>query len=145
MATSAPPSDRRGTYPEEEATDGMSTATSDQTADEAWQRLGAAAQLLHRAALTVWSRAEDQPPDSPLYWLGLGVLLAEADVAALLPGDHELPDPDVEPDRVEVLQLLTSVEELTRGVPSSRLSVVAASRLAADLCDLIWEARTLGY
>ena len=114
-------------------------------ADETWERLGAAAQLLHHAALEVWSRADNQDPDSPLHSLGLGVYLAEAQLSALLPDDHEVPDLDIDPVELGALQLLTSAEELTRELPLHRSDLVGASQLVVDLCDLIREARHLGY
>jgi hypothetical protein len=113
-------------------------------ADETWKRLGTAAHLLHHAALEVWSRAGDQAPDSPLHSLGLGVYLAEAQLSALLPDDHEVPDLDIDPDALGTLQLLTSAQELTRGLPLHRPDLVGASQLVVDLCDLIREARHLG-
>jgi len=113
-------------------------------ADETWERLGAAAQLLHHAALEMWRRADDQEPDSPLHSLGLGVYLVEAQLSALLPDDHEVPDLDIDPDDHGTLKLLTSVEELTRALPLHRPDLVGASRLVVDLCDLIREARHLG-
>jgi hypothetical protein len=113
-------------------------------ADETWERLGAAAQLLHHAALEVWSRADDQDPDSSLHSLGLGVYLAEAQLSALLPDDQDVPDLDIDPDEHGTLQLLTSAEELTRTLPLHRPDLVGASQLVVDLCDLIREARHLG-
>jgi hypothetical protein len=113
-------------------------------ADETWERLGAAAQLLHHAALEVWSRADDQGPDSPLHSLGLGAHLVESQLGALLPDDHEVPDLDIDPAELGTLQLLTSAEELTRALPLHRPDLIGASRLVVDLCDLIREARHLG-
>jgi hypothetical protein len=112
--------------------------------DEAWERLGAAAQLLHHATLEVWSRDDDQDPDSPLHSLGLGVYLVEAQLSALLPDEHEVPDLDIDPAELGTLQLLTSAEELTRALPLHRPDLVGASQLVVDLCDLIREARHLG-
>ena len=114
-------------------------------ADEARERLGAAAQLLHHAALEVWSRADNQDPDSALHSLGLGVYLAEAQLSAMLPDDHQVPDLDIDPAELGTLQLLTSAEELTRPLPLHRPDLVGASQLVVDLCDLIREARHLGY
>ena len=113
-------------------------------ADETWERLGTAAQLLHHASLEVWSRADDQGPDSPLHSLGLGVYLAEAQLSALLPEDHELFDLDIDIDELGTLQLLTSAEKLTRALPLHRPDLVGASQLVVDLCHLIREARHLG-
>jgi hypothetical protein len=118
--------------------------------DETWDRLGAVAQLLHTAALEVWSRADAQAPDSPLHALGLGVYLAQAQATALLPAHYQIPDRDVNPDVHELaeqgaLQLLAAAEELTRPLPTHRPDLVGIADLVVDLCDLIREARSLGY
>ena len=117
-------------------------------ADGTWDRLGAIAQLLHQAAAQVWSDAEDAAPDSPLHDLGLGVYLAHSQASALLPDDYELPeDVDLLADLEErsPLQLLTEAEELTRPLPLHQPDLVHGSQLVVDLCDLIREARGLGY
>ncbi|TGN65153.1 hypothetical protein EXE59_15170 [Nocardioides eburneiflavus] len=116
-------------------------------ADTTWDRLGSIAQLLHQAATQVWSDADEATPDSPLHDLGLGVYLAHSQASALLPDDHELLDIDSLPN-LEVrtpLQLLIEAEELTRPVPLHRPDLVHGSQLVVDLCDLIREARGLGY
>jgi hypothetical protein len=114
--------------------------------DETWDRLGAVAHLLHAAAFEVWSRADVQAPDSPLHALGLGVYLAQAQATALLPADYEIPDPDVdELEEPDALQLLTTAEELTRPLPMHLPDLVGVTDLVVDLCDLIREARSLGY
>jgi hypothetical protein len=121
--------------------------------DETWDRLGAVARLLHAAALEVWSRADTQAPDSPLHALGLGVYLAQAQATALLPADYQIPDRGVDHDvdglaeleEQGVLRLLASAEELTRPLPTHRPDLVGIADLVVDLCDLIREARSLGY
>ena len=112
-------------------------------ADGTWDRLGSIAQLLHQAAAQVWGDADEAAPDSPLHDLGLGVYLAHSQASALLPDDYELPDVDLE-ERTP-LQLLTEAEELTRPLPLHRPDLVHGSQLVVDLCDLIREARGLGY
>jgi hypothetical protein len=116
-------------------------------ADGTWDRLGSIAQLLHQAAAQVWSDADEAAPDSPLHDLGLGVYLAHSQASALLPDDYELPDVDPLPDLEErtPLQLLTEAEELTRPLPLHQADLVHGSQLVVDLCDLIREARGLGY
>ena len=116
-------------------------------ADGTWDRLGSIAQLLHQAATQVWSDADEAAPDSPLHDLGLGVYLAHSQASALLPDDYELPDVDDAPDLEErtPLQLLTEAEELTRPLPLHQPDLVHGSQLVVDLCDLIREARGLGY
>ncbi len=116
-------------------------------ADGTWDRLGSIAQLLHQAAAQVWSDADEAAPDSPLHDLGLGVYLAHSQASALLPDDYELPDVDPLPELEErtPLQLLTEAEELTRPLPLHRPDLVHGSQLVVDLCDLIREARGLGY
>jgi len=112
-------------------------------ADETWERLGAITQLLHQAAAAAWSDADQTAPDSPLHDLGLGIYLAHSQASALLPEDYELPDVDLE-ERTP-LQLLTEAEALTRPLPLHRPDLVDGSQLVLDLCDLIREARGLGY
>ena len=116
-------------------------------ADGTWDRLGSIAQLLHQAATQVWTDADAAAADSPLHDLGLGVYLAHSRASALLPDDYELPDVDPLPDLEErtPLQLLTEAEELTRPLPLHQPDLVHGSQLVVDLCDLIREARGLGY
>ena len=116
-------------------------------ADGTWDRLGSIAQLLHQAAAQVWSDADEAAPDTPLHDLGLGVYLAHSQASALLPDDYELPDVDPLHDLEErtPLQLLTEAEELTRPLPLHQPDLVHGSQLVVDLCDLIREARGLGY
>ncbi|WP_370037926.1 hypothetical protein [Nocardioides sp.] len=116
-------------------------------ADVTWDRLGSIAQLLHQAAAQVWTDADAAAADSPLHDLGLGVYLAHSRASALLPGDYERPDVDSLPDLEErtPLQLLTDAEELTRLLPLHQPDLVHGSQLVIDLCDLIREARGLGY
>lgn len=116
-------------------------------ADGTWDRLGSIAQLLHQAAAQVWSDADEAAPDSPLHDLGLGVYLAHSQASALLPDDYELPDVDPLADLEErtPLQLLIEAEELTRPLPLHQPDLVHGSQLVVDLCDLIREARGLGY
>ena len=115
-------------------------------ADATWDRLGSITQLLHQAATHVWSDADEATPDSPLHDLGLGVYLAHSQASALLPEDYELPDVDVDDlEERTPLQLLTEAEELTRPLPLNRPDLVHGSQLVLDLCDLIREARGVGY
>lgn len=120
---------------------------STSAADETWTRLGAAVQLLHHAALKLWSHADQAPAAAAVHSLGLGVQLAHGRAAALLPREFELPE--VEIDDRTALQMITAAEELTRGLPvrqpGSRIDVVDSSELVVDLCDLIREARGLDY
>ena len=116
-------------------------------ADGTWDRLRSIAQLLHQAAAQVWSDADEATPNSPLHDLGLGVYLAHSQASALLPDDYELPDVDEDAELEErtPLQLLTEAEELTRPLPLHRPDLMHGSQLVVDLCDLIREARGLGY
>lgn len=115
-------------------------------ADGAWGRLGSIALLLHQAATEVWSDADRAAVYSPLHDLGLGVYLAYGRTRALLPEGYELPDLDGdELENRTPLQLLEQAEELTRPVPLHRPDLVHGSQLVVDLCDLIREARGLGY
>ena len=99
-------------------------------------------------ALRAKAEADAAAADSPLHDLGLGVYLAHSRASALLPDDYELPeDVDLLADLEErtPLQLLTEAEELTRPLPLHRPDLVHGSQLVVDLCDLIREARGLGY
>lgn len=111
--------------------------------DEAWERLGTAIHLLRHAALEVWKRADESGPQSDLHALGLGVYLTESKAAALLPDDHPIPDGEVESSNPR--QLLEQAEKLTRNLPLDRPELADASGLVVDLCDLIREARDVGY
>lgn len=129
----------------------MMTTQTEQTA-----RLEAIVQLLHKAALQTWSAADDTGPDSPLSSLGLGIYLAHARAADLLPDGHR-----IEGDRLTVLglepapttlRLLEVAEQLTRprswptatGEPGGHDSAeIAVSQVVTDLLDLIREARAL--
>lgn len=114
--------------------------------DGTWDRLGSIALLLHQAATQVWSDADRSAADSPLHDLGLGVYLAHSQASALLPEDYELPELEVdELEERTPLQLLTEAEELTRPLPLHQPDLVQGSQLVVDLCDLIREARGLGY
>ncbi|MBM0128198.1 hypothetical protein [Pimelobacter simplex] len=120
----------------------MDTLNAEGTRD----RLGSIALLLHQAATQVWSDADRAAADSPLHGLGLGVYLAHSQASALLPEDCELHDLEVDaPEERTLLQLLTEAEELTRPLPLYRSDLVHGSQLVIDLCDLIREARGLGY
>ena len=123
------------------------TPVDTRNADATWDRLGSIAQLLHQAAAQVWGDADEAAPDSPLHDLGLGVYLAHSHASALLPDDYELPDVDPLPDLEErtPLQLLTEAEELSRPLPLHQPDLVHGSQLVVNLCDLIREARGLGY
>jgi hypothetical protein len=116
-------------------------------ADGTWDSLGSITLLLHQAANQVWSDADRAAANSPLHDLGLGVYLAHSQASALLPADYELPDvaEDAELEERTPLQLLTEAEELTRPLPLHRPDLVHGSQLVVDLCDLIREARGLGY
>jgi hypothetical protein len=117
-------------------------------ADATWDRLGSITQLLHQAATHVWSDADEAAPESRLHDLGLGVYLAHSQASALLPDDYELldvADPLPELEERTPLQLLTEAEELTRPLPLHQPDLVHGSQLVVDLCDLIREARGLGY
>jgi hypothetical protein len=123
------------------------TSVDTLNADGTWDRLGSIALLLHQAATQVWSDADRSAAGSPLHDLGLGVYLAHSQASAMLPDDYELPNvaEDAELEERTPLQLLTAAEELTRPLPLHRPDLVQGSQLVVDLCDLIREARGLGY
>jgi hypothetical protein len=111
--------------------------------DQARERLAVITQLLQHAAADVWIHADQANPAYPLRSLGLGVHLAQAQASALLPADYEFPAVDF--GGRSPLQLLTAAEELTRRLPLHSPDLAGGSKLAIDLCDLIREARELGY
>ncbi|GAB2863840.1 hypothetical protein [Nocardioides pacificus] len=116
-------------------------------ADLTWHRLGLIAQLLHQAAVQVWDDADEAAPDSPLHDLGLGIYLAHSHASALLADSaeppHDAPLPELQ-GRTP-LQLLIEAEELIRPLPVRRAELVRGWQLVVDLCDLVREARSLGY
>ena len=121
-------------------------------ADRAWSHLGLISFLLHQAATQVWSDADQSAADSPLHDLGLGLYLAHHQASALLPDNYKLSDVDVDVDvdaddleERTPLQLLTEAQELTRPLPLHLADLVHGSHLVVSLCDLIREARGLGY
>ena len=121
----------------------------DETPQKVWRRLESMAQLLHQAARTVWTRADEDGPTSPLHSLGLAIYLAHGQTQLMLPEDLSDLDTDLEldVDAVDVrtaAQLLTEVEELSRPLPLWRADLVHGSQLVVDVCDLLREARHLG-
>ncbi|MGD9961869.1 hypothetical protein [Nocardioides sp.] len=122
---------------------------SDETPQEVWRRLDSMSRLLHQAARTVWARADEDGPASPLYSLGLGIYLAHGQTQLLLPEDLSDVETDLELDVDELdvrtaVQLLTEVEELSRPLPVWRADLVHGSQLVVDVCDLLREAQHLG-
>ena len=122
---------------------------SDETPQEVWRRLDSMSQLLHQAARTVWARADEDGPTSPLHSLGLGIYLAHGQTQLMLPEDPSKVDTDVEldVDAVDVrtaAQLLTEVEELSRPLSLWRADLVHGSQLVVDVCDLLREAQQRG-
>ena len=122
---------------------------SDETPQEVWRRLYSMSQLLHQAARTVWARADEDGPTSPLHSLGLGIYLAHGQTQLMLPEDLSDLDMDLEldVDAVDVrtaAQMLTEVEELSRPLPLWRADLVHDSQLVVDVCDLLREAQHLG-
>ena len=125
--------------------DTLTTTSPDGTpADDTWERLASATQLLHRAATQIWADAGE---DQALQSFGFGVYLAQAEASALLPDDHQMPDLEdlVDLEGQSALQLLAAAEELTRPLGAHRPDLIHSSQLVVDLCDLIREARDLGY
>lgn len=125
------------------------------TMHEVWRRLDSMSRLLHQAARTVWDRADEDGPTSPLHSLGLGIYLAHGQIQLLLP--EELSDRgdgrsdlgsclEVDVDELDersAVQLLTEVEELSRPLPVWRADLVHGSQLVVDVCDLLREAQHL--
>ncbi len=127
--------------------DGKEHSVDTLHAEGTWDRLGSIALLLHQAATQVWTHADLAPADSPLHDLGLGVYLAHSQARSLLPDDYQLPDvdEDAEFEQRTPLQLLSEAEELTRPLPLHRPDLMHGTQLVVELCDLIREARGLGY
>jgi len=97
--------------------------------------------VLHQAADQVWAAASTDAR-SPLHSLGLGVFLAAAQVAELLPDGFEITSPD--PLEDNPLTLLRQAEQLTRPLllasPQAGLSPVVVA-----ICDLVRETRDYGF
>lgn len=82
----------------------------------------------------------------------LGILLAQGHAAALIPEMHLELDPvlvDVDEMPIEesagVTELLALAEAATRTLPLDATTVAGFSELVVELCDLVREARDLGY
>lgn len=125
---------------------------SDETPQDVRRRLDSMSQLLHQAARTVWARADEDGPTSPLHSLGLGIYLAHGQTQLLLPEDPSDAESDLgvdlevdvdELDERTAVQLLTEVEELSRPLPVWRADLIHSSQLVVDVCDLLREARNL--
>ena len=122
------------------------------TAEDVRRRLDSMSQLLHQAARTVWARADEDGPTSPLHSLGLGIYLAHGQTQLLLPKYPSDAESDLgvdlevnvdELDECTAVQLLTEVEELSRPLPVWRADLVHGSQLVIDVCDLLREAQHL--
>lgn len=114
-------------------------------ANETWDSLGEVVQLLHRAARLVWNVADHHEATSPLKSLGMGVFLAAGQATALLPESWDLHILGLDDDQRSPLQLLQAAEALTRSPSLHPGLVEGLSPLVVDVCDLIREARDLGY
>lgn len=112
--------------------------------DDTVQRLATVTCLLQHAAAKVWVLADQQPADTSLSSLGMGVMLAGAEVSTWIPDDCELPDLADQEDQ-GIAQLLAAAEDLTRPLPLHRLDARVGAELSRTLCDLVREARSLGH
>lgn len=111
--------------------------------DAPQDRLAEAVHLLRQAALEVWNRVDNSGSRAALHALGVGIYLAEATAAALLPDGYQIPDTSVESSTPR--QLLEQAEQLTRNLPLDSPELTGVSGLVVDLCDLIREARDAGF
>ena len=119
--------------------------------------------LLDRASREIWHAADEAGAHSPLYWLGLGVFLAQAQAVELLPNGHMIAD--AEPvvdlalvDKVDTettarrghcvqqsaAQLLRAAEQLTGSSSLHDAGLPGLSALVVELCGLIREAGNAG-
>lgn len=118
--------------------------------EDTYKQLADVVLLLHAAAQAIWADAECAGPRSLLHSLGLGVDLAHDAAVVLLPEDYVLPV-DLEqqlPETLEVgpLAMLEAAEVRTRPLPVHDPALTGGvSTLVVQLCDLIREARGVGY
>ena len=115
--------------------------TTTQTEDETRDTLEVVVQLLHRAADQVWAAAGTDAR-SPLHSLGLGVFLAAAQAAELLPDGFEITGPG--PLEDNPLTLLREAEQLTRLLPLTSTQA-GLSAVVVAICDLVREAHGYGF
>ncbi len=113
--------------------------------------------LLDRASRNIWSDADHAGTSSPLHSLGLGVFLAQDQAAELLPEGHVISEDlhpqvldetlgrDLDDAEPNPLHLLRAAEKITRAESLHHAELPGFSQLVADLCDLIREARSVGY
>lgn len=115
--------------------------------------------LLDRASRACDRAADQDDAGSPLGWLGLGALLAQAQVVELIPHRYviaeldrveDLLDPTFETvdrrpqDRRSALPLLRAAEQVTRSDALQFADWPGLSTLVVALCDLISEASSGG-
>lgn len=111
---------------------------------EIWEDLASVVLLLDHAARAALDRTTDHGLDCAHYTFGQGIYLAWAQACAMLPAGHDSPV-DTPPAGASVGQLLAAAEARTRALPLDSAEFGGLSQLVVDLCDLIREARALGY
>lgn len=115
--------------------------------------------LLDRASRAFDRAAAQAGAGSPLGWLGLGVLLAQAQAVELLPDGHVIADLDRVDELLDqtletvgrgpasehsALQLLRAAEQITRSDALLHADWPGLPPLVVELCDLIREASSVG-
>lgn len=118
--------------------------------EHTYKRLADVVLLLHAASQAIRADVERAGPDFPLHSLGVGVDLAHNAAAVLLPEDYVLPVV-LEQQLEETLEagplaMLEAAEARTRPLPVHDPALTGGvSTLLVQLCDLIREARGVGY
>ena len=115
--------------------------------------------LLDRASRACERAAKQVDTGSPQGWLGLGILLVQAQAVELLPSGHMIADLDRVDDLLDqtletagrgpnsehsVLQMLCAAERITRSDALQGSDWPGLSALVVELCDLIREASSVG-
>ena len=111
---------------------------------ETWEDLASVVLLLDHAARATLDRTTDHGLDCAHYTFGQGIYLAWAQACAMLPSGYDSPASTPAAD-AGVGQLLAAAEVRTRALPMDSAALGGLSQLVLDLCDLIREARALGY
>lgn len=104
---------------------------------DALETIAAIARLLHHAAERSTDQADAEGPRSALHVLGLGVHLAAAKAALLVPPELDPYWP--QPMQDNPLELLRIAEELARSVPIDE-ATAGFSVIVGDIADLLDEA-----
>lgn len=101
------------------------------------ETIAAIARLLHHAADRTAHQAADEGPRSELHVLALGMQVAAAETALLVPPELDPYWP--QPTQHDPLELLRTAEQLARTVPIDD-ETAGFSRIVVSIADLLREA-----